>query len=204
MARLPTGPYKTGRTGCYGCKRETSADGSCGVRGYPCIHRGLDMFAESPDIFAPEIGIVIAVSDGKSAPYQGYGPGVILIQGASGYYHLLSHLDLHSIAVRPGSPVFEGQKLATFNREIGHTHYEVRRQPTGPSETNTISPLKWLADQQRVIVAAVEPSQELSPRKILMGVAFVVGLAGASILALKIAKTAAKRPMYTRRPRYAT
>ena len=204
MARLPTGPYKTGRTGCYGCKRETPADGSCGVHGYPCVHRGIDLFADSPDVFAPEIGVVIAVSDGKSAPYSGYGPGIILIQGASGYYHLLAHLDYNTIVVRPGAPVFEGQKLATFNREIGHTHYEVRRQPTGPSETNTISPLKWLADQQRIIVAAAESPQELSPRKILLGAAFVVGLAGASILALKIAKAAAKQPMYVRRPRYAT
>lgn len=204
MARLPTGPYKTGRTGCYGCVRQTTADGACGVHGYPCIHRGLDLFADAPDVFAPETGLVIAVSDGKTAPYQGYGPGVILIQGASGYYHLLSHLDFNTITVRPGMAVFEGQRLAAFNREIGHTHYEVRRQPTGPSETNTINPLKWLADQQRVIVAAVEPSQAMSPRKILLGAAFVVGFAGLSILALKIAKTAAKQPMYVRRPRYAT
>lgn len=195
MARLPTGPYKTGRTGCYGCKRETPADGACGVHGYPCIHRGLDMFAESPDIFAPEVGVVVAVSDGKSAPYRGYGPGVILIQGASGYYHLLSHLDPRTITVKPGSAVFEGQKIAEFDREIRHVHYEVRKQPTGPSEINTISPLKWLAAQQRPVVAAAPA--EPSTKEVLFGIAFVASVFGASMLALRIAKGAAE----TRTPR---
>lgn len=190
MARLPTGPYKLGRTGCYGCVRETAADGSCGVHGYPCVHRGLDLFAEAPDVFAPETGIVVTVTDGKSPPFSGYGPGVILILGASGYYHLLSHLRFSTIAVKQGMPVFEGQKLAQFDPEIRHTHYEVRRQATGPSETNTVNPLKWLADQQRPVVAAKTPTQ-LSPRKVLVGAAIVAGFFGASALALRIAKQAA-------------
>jgi hypothetical protein len=154
------------------------------------VHRGLDLFAESPDVYAPETGLVVAVSDGKSPPFVGYGPGVILLLGKSGYYHLLSHLRFSTITVKPGMMVFEGQKIAEFDPEIRHTHYEVRRQPTGPSETNTVNPLKWLAEQQRPVVAAAPPST-YSPRKMLAAAAITLGFAGASALALRIAKRAA-------------
>jgi murein DD-endopeptidase MepM/ murein hydrolase activator NlpD len=192
MARLPTGPYKTGRTGCYGCKRETTRDGGCGVHGYPCIHRGLDLFAESPDVFAPEGGQIIAVSDGKSAPFQGYGPGVVLLKGASGYYHLLGHLNPTTFTVRKDAFVLEGQKLAQLDVEVNkHTHWEVRKQATGPSQTNTVSPLAWLAAQQRPRVALISPTEPSAAKKFWVGVAFVGGVGALSLLALRIAKTAA-------------
>ena len=191
MPRLPTGPYKTGRTGCFGCVRKTSADGGCGVHGYPCVHRGLDMFAESPDIFAPEIGLVVAVSDGKSAPFVGFGPGVILIKGISGYYHLLSHLNPRTITVRPNYPVLEGMKLAQFDPEHGHTHYEVRKRATGPSETNNVNPLWWLTTQQRMLVAAAAPGETSTGRKVLVGAAVVGSVGVLSFLALRVAKYAA-------------
>ena len=44
MARWPTAPYTTRRTGCYGCKRLSPSDGGCGVHGYPCTHWGVDTF----------------------------------------------------------------------------------------------------------------------------------------------------------------
>ncbi len=204
MARLPTGPYKTGRTGCYGCIRSTTADGGCGVHGYPCVHYGIDLFATSPEVVAPETGVVIAVSNGSTAPFAGYNPGVVLIQGVSGYFHLLGHLDFKTITVVPGMSVLEGQKLGTFNREMGHTHWEVRRQMTGPSETNTVNPLLWFKSQERKLVATSESTRP-SAKKVLTVIAIGVGFVGASWLALRIAKAAATAKSVPRHaPRPAT
>lgn len=145
MARWPSGPYSTRRTGCYGCKRITSADGGCGVHGYPCTHWGVDLFAVTPQIWAPELSVVVAVADGSAAPFRGYGPGVILLQGASGVYHLFAHMG--TIAVKVGQRLAEGDYLGTFDKAYGHSHWEVRRQKTGPSETNTIDPNAWFRAQ---------------------------------------------------------
>ncbi len=144
MSRWPTGPFTLRRTGCYGCVRRSSSDGACGVTGYPCVHYGMDLFASSREVVAPERGRVVAVADGSSAPWTGYGPGVIVIAGASGVFHLMGHLQWSSIRVRVGDELVEGQRLADFDPEIAHTHYEVRRQLTGPSKTNTIDPEAWL------------------------------------------------------------
>lgn len=145
MARWPSGPFTTRRTGCYGCKRNTPADGGCGVHGYPCTHWGVDTFAITPEIYAPEAGVVVAVADGSSPPFSGYGPGVVLIKGASGFYHLLAHLDLGSVRVRKDEQIAEGALVGRYNAAYAHCHYEVRIKPTGPSATNTINPEKWLA-----------------------------------------------------------
>lgn len=145
MARWPTAPFSTHRTGCYGCKRATPADGGCGVHGYPCTHWGVDTFTGgSRDVVAPESGMVINVSDGNSPPFSGYGPGVVLFQGKSGYYHLLAHLELASIKVAPGMGLSEGSPIGRFDAAHAHCHYEVRRKPTGPSDVNTIDPAAWL------------------------------------------------------------
>lgn len=144
MPRWPTAPYSTHRTGCYGCKRLTPADGGCGVRGYPCTHWGIDTFTHgSRDVWAPEDGVIVAVSDGGSPPFSGYGPGVVLMKGVSGMYHLLAHLERASIQVRQGMPVAEGRPIGRFDAGYAHCHYEIRKAPTGPSETNTINPEEW-------------------------------------------------------------
>jgi murein DD-endopeptidase MepM/ murein hydrolase activator NlpD len=114
------------------------------VHPYPCTHWGSDTFAITPEIYAPESGVVVAVSDGASAPFMGYGPGIVLIQGVSGYYHLLAHLA--QILVAKG-PIAEGTLVGRYDRTIAHCHYEVRRKPTGPSETNTVNPEQWLSSQ---------------------------------------------------------
>jgi murein DD-endopeptidase MepM/ murein hydrolase activator NlpD len=145
MPRWPSGPFSSHRTGCYGCKRQSPSDGGCGVHGYPCTHWGVDTFATTPEIYAPEDGVVVSVADGTSPPFTGYGPGVVLMKGMSGFYHLLAHLDLGSIRVTKGAKVAEGTLVGRYNAAYGHCHYEVRKQPTGPSETNTIDPEKWLA-----------------------------------------------------------
>lgn len=193
MPRLPTGPYQARRTGCYGCVRESTSDGSCGIRGYPCVHYGLDLFADSPDVFAPESGVIMAVSDGRTAPFQGYGPGVILMLGLSGYYHLLSHLRAGSITVRPGVSVAEGQFVGRIEPEVAHVHYEVRREAYGPSATNTIDPLLWLNDQL-VAARTKKPRPEAEPtltRKVFIGLAVTAGAVGAGVLAFQLAKSAA-------------
>lgn len=193
MARTPTGPYSLHRTGCYGCVRSSADDGSCGVHGYPCTHYGLDLFATSPDVFAPEAGVIVRVSDGQSAPFVGYNPGVILMQGASGYYHLLGHLNYSTIAVSPGQPVVEGQPLGQFSTAVGHTHWEVRIQPTGSSNTNTIDPNDWLADQlsQPASAAAAPAPASSNGSRVAVGLLLMAGFVGLSWLALRVAKHAA-------------
>lgn len=149
MARWPTAPYTTRRTGCYGCKRLSPSDGGCGVHGYPCTHWGVDTFTIGGirDVWAPEDGVVMAVADGSSPPWSGYGPGVVLMKGVSGVYHMMSHLDYSTIRVRNGQSLSEGAPIAKFDAAYAHCHYEVRRNPTGPSETNTINPEEWLRSQ---------------------------------------------------------
>lgn len=150
----------------------------------------MDLFAEQRDVFAPEAGVVEKVADGSNPPFVGYGPGVVLLRGASGFYHLLSHLDFKTITVKPGQPILEGILLGQFNAEHGHTHYEVRKAPTGPSETNTVDPMQWLASEQRKLVASVAPPSSRG-RTVAIGAVTVVGFLGLSWLALRIAKNAA-------------
>jgi|SRR6478736_1199531 len=145
MARWPSGPYSTHRTGCYGCKRLSSADGACGTKPYPCTHYGVDLFAVDPHIWAPEAGVVVASTDGVAPPFTGYNPGVVLMRGASGVYHLFGHLATRAVA--QGAQVAEGQLLGIFDAGIGHSHWEVRKAPTGPSDTNTIDPNAWYRAQ---------------------------------------------------------
>ena len=140
------------RTGCYGCVRMTPADGACGVGSHPCIHYGADLFATDPQVFAPDSGRVVAVSGGESAPWRGYGPGVEVIKGDSGVFLLLAHLSRSTIDVEVGELVSEGQPIAKFDRGIGHTHFEVRRQLTGPSKSNTLDPGAWVYGPVRVAI----------------------------------------------------
>lgn len=153
MARWPTGPFETRRTGFYGAIRQTPADGGCGVHGHPCVHYGVDLFAgyspEQRTVVAPEGGIVTDVANGTSPPWSGYGPGIVLMRGGSGVFHLLSHLVFSTIKVKPGERVTEGTPLGLYDPGYGHSHYEVRRERTGPSKTNTIDPNVWLAEQAK-------------------------------------------------------
>ena len=191
MARFPTGPFDTHRTGCFGCVRQTPADGSCGIGGFPCQHFGLDLFATSPQVFAPEDGTVIDVADGSAAPFVGFGPGVIVIQGDSGFFHLLGHLSFNTIKVQQGQRVVEGQPLATFDPGIGHTHWEVRQQRLGSTPPNTIDPNIWLQQEQALDAAAVPEEEPSGAGKFFVGLLVVGGLVGLSWLALRAAKRVA-------------
>jgi murein DD-endopeptidase MepM/ murein hydrolase activator NlpD len=150
----------------------------------------MDLFAVSPDVFAPESGTIVRITDGKSTPFSGYGPGVVLMHGDSGFYHLLSHLVLSSINVRSGQRVLDGQRIARFDPEIRHTHYEVRREATGPSETNTVNPLLWFASRQRQLVATAppKPKEPSNTGGVLVGAVIVTGLVGLGWLAVRAAK----------------
>jgi len=151
MPRWPTAPFDPHRTGCYGCRRITPADGSCGVHDYPCTHWGVDTFTldGSREVVAPERGTVAVVTDGRSPPWVGYGPGLVLLAGASGFYHMLAHLESGSVRVRVGQQLAEGAPIGRFDAEYGHCHYEVRRKPIGPSSSNTIDPALWLREASR-------------------------------------------------------
>lgn len=156
MPRWPTGPFELHRTGCYGCVRTTSADGACGIAGYPCKHYGDDLFAKTRDVVAPETGTVVAVGNGSSAPWVGYGPGVVVIKGdGTGKFLLMGHLTYSSIEVSVGQHVIEGQHIALFDPGIGHTHFEVRHNLTGPSATNTLDPADWVNGRWKTVVALV-------------------------------------------------
>lgn len=144
MPRYPTGAFTVGRTGCYGCARFTSADGACGVAGYPCKHWGMDLFGKTREVVAPDSGTVAAIGNGSSAPWVGYGPGVVVIAGDSGKYLLMGHLTYSTIRVEKGQRVREGDLIALFDPGIAHTHFEVRHELTGPSATNTMNPASWV------------------------------------------------------------
>jgi murein DD-endopeptidase MepM/ murein hydrolase activator NlpD len=115
------------------------------VHSYPCTHWGVDTFTidGSRSVVVPESGVVVASSDGTSPPFVGYGPAVVLIKGASGVYHLLAHLERGSIKVSVGQLVSEGDPVGRFDADYGHCHYEIRRKPYGPGDTNTIDPIAW-------------------------------------------------------------
>lgn len=156
MPQWPVAAFELRRTSCYGCVRNSPSDGACGVSGYPCVHYGMDLFGGADrTVVAPESGTVVAVADGKSAPFSGYGPGVVLILGTSGRYLLLAHLAYSSITVRKGDQIAEGEPIALFDAGAGHVHFEVRKQATGPSKTNTIDPRDWVRGFSLISIIAL-------------------------------------------------
>ena len=86
---------------------------------------------------------------GFRAPFDGYGPGVILGFGVSGRYHLLAHLG--RIAGDAGVSVDEGQTIAAMSSHVGgsgsHTHWEVRAGAIDTPATrarDTVDPMVWI------------------------------------------------------------
>jgi murein DD-endopeptidase MepM/ murein hydrolase activator NlpD len=148
----PIWPLQIGSHGAWLEIRSSPTDGSCGVSGYPCKHPGIDVAGPSgTPVVAPETGVISLVGDGNTAPFVGYGPWFVVIQGDSGKYHLLAHLDPVGAAMAPiGSPVTAGQVVGTTS-SANHTHWEVRDQAVpdyaGGQDnfTNNSDPLAWLA-----------------------------------------------------------
>lgn len=152
----PIWPLRVGDHGAWLETRSSPADGACGVSGYPCKHPGVDVAgAQGTPVVSPEDGLVVAAGDGNSAPYVGYGPWFVIVQGlASGKFHLLGHLDpLNAYSAMPGISVSAGQAIGTTS-SANHTHWEVRAKAvpdyaSGETNfTNNSDPLAWLSASQ--------------------------------------------------------
>src|SRR5215470_7772971 len=123
----PIWPLIIGSHGGWLEVRSSPADGACGVSGYPCRHPGVDVAGTAgTPVVAPESGTVVVAGDGASAPYVGYGPWFAVIQGDSGKFHLLGHLEPAAAGMAPvGQAVAAGQVVGTTSA-ANHTHWEVR------------------------------------------------------------------------------
>lgn len=148
----PIYPLEIGAHGGYLEVRATPADGSCGVHGYPCQHPGVDVagVAGTP-VVAPESGAVVMAGDGAAAPFVGYGPWFAVIQGDSGKFHLLGHLEPATAGMAAvGQAVTAGQQVGVTS-SANHTHWEVRDKAVpdfANGETNfsnNTDPIGWLA-----------------------------------------------------------
>lgn len=161
----PNGAWRQQRTHPRFCKRTTS----------PCTHWGLDLGGRQGELVrAPEAGTVVvsrAVSlDQRDPPWTGFGPGVVLLRGDSGAWHLLAHLrglafdlDPDVDAREAGEDVTDALEqaggyrvdlgevvgeLAGLHRRSGggwngHVHWEVRPRPLA-GHAATLDPLAWL------------------------------------------------------------
>ncbi len=147
----PIYPLRQGAHGGYLERRNSPADGACGVGSYPCVHPGLDVAGDpGTTVVAPDNGVIVDAADGSSSPYGGYGPWVVVIQGASGKFHLLGHLDPRTRSMGPiGQVVRAGDPVGTVSSAY-HTHWEVRSKKVpefarGESNaTNNSDPVAWL------------------------------------------------------------
>lgn len=122
------------------------------------LHAGLDLAAPIGDrVLAPEGGRVAVVANASTpsartrfsrpSGWAGYGPGVVVLQGDSGAFHVLGHVD--AVVVVPGQRVREGELLAFVGEtSTPHLHWEVRSrlQPTRDAAVVevTADPARWL------------------------------------------------------------
>ena len=158
----PIYPLQIGAHGGWLEVRSSPSDGACGVHGYPCKHPGVDVAGSSgTSVAAPESGTVVAAGDGASAPYVGYGPWFLIIQGDSGKFHMLAHLDPATSSMAPvGQQVTAGDQVGVTS-SANHTHWEVRDKmvpdfAAGEDNfTNNSDPIAWLARAQTSVFGAV-------------------------------------------------
>lgn len=153
MTRLPPIiPLIVGRNGAFEAVRASAAQGSCGTKGYPCKHPGLDVNGSAgTPVRSPEAGVVVFAADGSQPPFQGYGPWLVIIRGDSGKHHLLAHLDPNERARAPiGLRTKAGDVIGTVSA-ARHTHWEVRTKMVpdfarGETNfTNNTDPVAWLS-----------------------------------------------------------
>jgi murein DD-endopeptidase MepM/ murein hydrolase activator NlpD len=190
---LDVGVPKVSPHGGYRQVRRDASDGACGYRGiYPCVHYGVDVVApRGTDVVAPEDGMLVRFSDGKVAPFRGYGPGVVLLKGKSGRYHLLAHLDWRDLETRMAargslaSPATKDKPIALLVRQgdvVGvvakdHVHWEVRKAPTGAGDDNTEDPGAWLESQGHAAASASDITAAGDDR----GMLWILALVGAAL-----------------------
>lgn len=150
--QAPIYPLVVGTNGGWRDIRTSPADGACGVHGYPCQHPGIDVAGSAgTPVVAPESGTIVMVGDGNSAPYVGYGPWFAIIQGDSGKFHFLGHLEPAAAGLGPmGAQVAAGDVVGTTS-SANHTHWEVRSKlvpdyASGEDNfTNNTDPIAWLS-----------------------------------------------------------
>ena len=148
----PIFPLMVGSHGAWLETRSSPAEGACGVHGYPCRHPGVDVAGSAgTPVVAPESGTVVAAGDGASAPFVGYGPWFVIVQGDSGKFHFLGHLEPAASSMAPaGTEVVAGQQVGVTS-SANHTHWEVRDKPVPDfangedNFTNNSDPLAWLS-----------------------------------------------------------
>jgi murein DD-endopeptidase MepM/ murein hydrolase activator NlpD len=101
------------------------------------LHAGIDL-AGPPGarVVAPVAGEVVLAGRDVDQPriggwkWNGYGPGLVMIKGADGYFHLLSHLG-ESPSVEVGDRVSVGAVVGVVSH-LRHVHWEVRRSLVPP------------------------------------------------------------------------
>lgn len=149
----PIYPLIVGNNGGYLAVRASPAQGSCGVSGYPCKHPGVDVNGKRGTIVrSPTNGVIVAIFNGASAPFSGYGPWGVVIRGdEDGLFHLLGHLDASTSSMGTiNKRVRAGDAVGTVS-SANHTHWEVRTRVSpnwsaGESNaTNNRDPLAWLS-----------------------------------------------------------
>ncbi len=97
---------------------------------------------------SPISPLVVALADGSSSPFGGYGPWLAVIAGESGKFHLLGHLDPATAGQSAmGQHVTAGDQIGTTS-SANHTHWEVRTALVPPSGgdnfSNGTNPQTWL------------------------------------------------------------
>lgn len=125
------------------------------------LHAGIDLGRAGYTVRAPEAGVVwgvVAASYGDDEPrtstpagWAGYGPRVVIVEGDSGAWHVLAHVDHPS--VRVGQRVTAGQSVAEVAARGNHLHWEVRSRARPPAGWATVEvaldPLAWLEGSVR-------------------------------------------------------
>lgn len=130
------------------------------------LHAGVDLGRAGELVRAPEAGIVWGVIEASYAGdeprfsrptgWAGYGPHVVVLEGDSGAWHVLAHVDVDGLGASrpsPGQRVELGQVVALVAERGGHLHWEVRSRTKPPRGWATIEvaldPAAWLEGRTR-------------------------------------------------------
>lgn len=151
--RCPTDTCHPSAHGGYHYWRPDQYEPKSGGKGVMHWAWDLSGTANETMVYAPEDGLVMDVAKGDDHPWTGFQPGIVLIHGVSGVYHVLGHLQYKQIKAVKGQFIALGQPVGVMG--IGHTHWEIRKKPQpdygkyptfwqahGP---NSINPADWLS-----------------------------------------------------------
>ena len=113
------------------------------------LHAGVDLGSPvGTPVFAPENGTVVAsIPDADAVPgWRGYGPGVVVVRGASGVFYNLAHV---TPLAREGDIVQRGAQVAAVGLLAWpHVHFEVRARltPAGGAAVveDCADPVAWI------------------------------------------------------------